>query len=208
MPPKNLSKTLQILQKYYPNAKSVLHYKTPLQALISALLAPQTTDRKVNELTPGLFKKYPTARAYAQASLKALEKDISSVNFFRNKAKSIQKCAQALVQFHGGKVPREHETLVKLPGIGRKTAHMILANAYGIPGMIVDTHVLRVSKRLGLTHKVKPDEVEEDLAKIIPKQKQALFSYQLVDHGRALCMARKPLCDKCPLEIVCPKVGL
>ena len=208
MKPGNIDKILKGLQKEYPKAKSALHYKTPLQALISALLAPQTTDTKVNEVTPKLFKKYPRAADYAKAPLKTLERDISSVNFFRNKAKSIQKCCQALAEKFGGKVPKDPEDLVKLPGIGRKTANMILANAYGTPGIIVDTHVLRLSKRLGLSKKDKADAVAEDLAALIPKKKWALVSYQLVDHGRAVCKARKPACDTCTLDSFCPKIGV
>ncbi|MDX1387226.1 MAG: endonuclease III, partial [bacterium] len=127
---------------------------------------------------------------------------------FRNKAKSIQKCCQALAEKFGGKVPKDPEDLVKLPGIGRKTANMILANAYGTPGIIVDTHVLRLSKRLGLSKKDKADAVAEDLAALIPKKKWALVSYQLVDHGRAVCKARKPACDTCNLESFCPKIGV
>lgn len=208
MKPRNLDRILKALQKDYPKAKSALNFSTPLQALISALLAPQTTDTKVNEVTPKLFKKYPRAADYAKAPLKTLEKDISSVNFYRNKAKSVQKCCQALTEQFGGKVPKDPEALVQLPGIGRKTANMILANAYGVPGIIVDTHVLRLSKRLGLSKQDKAEAVAEDLATIIPKKKWTTVSYQLVDHGRAICKARKPACDACSLESFCPKIGV
>lgn len=204
----HFDKILKILAKYYPKAKSALHYSSPLEALISALLAPQCTDAKVNQVTPALFKKYKRATDYAKTPLRSLENDVSSINFYRNKAKSIQNCCRELVKKYGGKVPRELAAMVELPGIGRKTANMILANAYGRPGIIVDTHVLRVAFRLGLTKNTKPDLVEADLAKIVPRRRWISFSYQLVDHGRAICKAKGPLCSQCTLETECPKRGL
>jgi endonuclease-3 len=208
VPLAKFKKIIATLNRLYPGAQSFLNFKTPLQALVAAILAAQSTDKGVNLLTPTLFKKYPKAEDYARADLDELEKDISSVNFFRNKARSLQSCCRMLVEKYGGKVPKTMEELVELPGVGRKTANMVLANSYDIPGIIVDTHVIRVSYRLGLTRETKPDRIEQDLRKIIPQAKWTLFSHQISSHGRAICKAPTPFCSQCKLEPLCPKAGV
>lgn len=172
------------------------------------MLAAQCTDARVNIVTATLFKKYSRAEDYVRVPLRELEKDISSINFFRNKARSLQSCCRVLVEEHGGKVPKTMEKMTALPGVGRKTANMVLGNGYGIPGIIVDTHVIRVSFRLGLTRETKPEKIEADLQKIVPKARWTLFSHQVTDHGREICRARKPMCSVCKLEKLCPKRGV
>jgi endonuclease-3 len=194
---------LALLDQHYPDAHCTLNYRTPLELLVATMLSAQCTDERVNQVTPNLFRKYPDARAYAEVSLEELETDIRSTGFYRNKAKHIQSCCQQLRSKFGGQVPADLETLVKLPGIGRKTANVVLGNAYQVPGIVVDTHVGRVSQRLGLTACDDPVKIEQDLMGLVPQERWVQFSHQLILHGRTLCLARKPRCETCPLSPHC-----
>ncbi len=194
---------LSILDQLYPDARCSLNFQTPLELLVATVLSAQCTDERVNQVTPDLFKKYPTAQAYAGAALEELENDIRSTGFFRNKAKNIQAACRILAERFGGGIPVDLEVLVQLPGIGRKTANVILGNAYGIQGIVVDTHVGRVAQRLGLSANKDPDKIEQDLMAIIPRERWIKFSHQLIQHGRSLCQARKPKTDVCPLRPHC-----
>lgn len=196
-------KILEILDKEYPNPKPALEFKNPLELLMAAILSAQCTDVRVNIITRSLFKKYQNAGDYANVDLSTFEEEIKSVGFFRNKAKSIIGCCKNIVERYGGKVPNDLEELTSLPGVGRKTANVVLGNAFGIPGITVDTHVSRVSQRLGLTKAANPEKIEEELNKIIPRDKWVAFSLQLIYHGRYFCKARKPLCEKCVLSEYC-----
>jgi endonuclease-3 len=183
---------LRSLDELYPTAKCSLDFRNPLELLVATVLSAQCTDERVNQVTPKLFSKYPTARAYAQAPLEELENDIRSTGFYHNKAKSIKAACQILDDRFGGDIPADLDALVQLPGIGRKTANVILGNAYQIPGIVVDTHVGRVAQRLGLTAQKDPEKIEQDLMALIPKERWIIFSHQLIQHGRQLCQARKP----------------
>lgn len=198
-----ITKITGILRRTYPDVKTALRHKNPVQLLVATILSAQCTDERVNRVTPTLFKKLPTAKDFAEVSLSDLEGMIRSTGFYRNKAKSIKACCVALVERHGGKVPDNIEDLVKLPGIGRKTANVILGSAFGIPGIVVDTHVKRVSQRIGFTKKSDPVRIEFDLMALIPKKDWIAFSHQMIWHGRALCQARKPKCPECPLLDLC-----
>jgi endonuclease-3 len=198
-----ITKIRGILRRTYPDVKTALRHKNPVQLLVATILSAQCTDEQVNRVTPTLFKKLPTAKDFAEVSLSDLEGMIRSTGFYRNKAKSIKACCVALVERHGGKVPDNIEDLVKLPGIGRKTANVILGSAFGIPGIVVDTHVKRVSQRIGLTRESDPVKIEFDLMALIPKKDWIAFSHQMIWHGRALCQARKPKCPECPLLDLC-----
>jgi len=201
-------KIIQVLRKTYPDNECALHHKNPLQLLISTILSAQCTDKRVNMVTPGLFKKYPTAKAFAQAPIKDIEQAIRSTGFYKNKAKSIQNCCKLLMIKYGGEVPQTLEELVKLPGIGRKTANVVLGVAYGIPGIVVDTHVKRLTYRMGLTRQTDPEKIEFEMMKIIPRKDWKDFGLLLIAHGRAICDARKPKCGVCSLKQHCPKIGL
>jgi endonuclease III len=194
---------LRLLDELYPDARCSLDFRNPLELLVATVLSAQCTDERVNQVTPDLFKRYPTARAYAQAPLEELENAIRSTGFYRNKAKSIKAACEILNQRFGGEIPADLEALVQLPGIGRKTANVILGNAYQIPGIVVDTHVGRVAQRLGLTAQKDPDKIERDLMALVPKERWIIFSHQLIQHGRQLCQARKPKCEVCPLRPCC-----
>jgi endonuclease-3 len=187
----------------HPQAQCELNHTSPLELLVATILSAQCTDKRVNQVTPYLFKKYPTAKAYTESAPGELEEGIKSTGFFRNKAKMIRECARELVTRFGGKVPNRLEDLVTLPGIGRKTANVILGTAFGVPGIVVDTHVLRVSERLGLTKNSDPVKVEFDLMEIVPEKDWIDFSHLLVFHGRYVCNARKPLCERCNLIVYC-----
>jgi endonuclease-3 len=197
---------LPILKRTYPAAKCSLDYENPLQLLVATILSAQCTDERVNIVTKTLFKKYNSAKDYAEVSQEALEKDIQSTGFYRNKAKSIRAMAQVLVERHGGKVPETMDELIELAGVGRKTANVVLGNAFGKNvGVTVDTHVTRVSNRLDLTdHLVDAEKIEQDLIRIVPQEDWALWSHLLIHHGRAICQARKPRCEECPLLPHCP----
>jgi endonuclease III len=202
---KRLSAILPLLKKMYPQAKCSLDYKSPFQLIIATILSAQCTDERVNKVTPALFRKYPSAKALAGADQSELEKDIQSTGFFRNKSKSLRGMAAAIVEKHQGQVPQTMEELTHLPGVGRKTANVVLGNAYAIAeGVVVDTHVARVSARLGLTKHTDPVKIEQDLMQIVPREEWTLFSHLLIHHGREICIARRPKCSICPLLPHCP----
>jgi endonuclease III len=199
---------VRLLKKQYPDAKCALNYENPLQLLIATVLSAQCTDVRVNMVTPALFERYPSAEAFAEADPRELETAIQSTGFFRNKARNIRACCQQIVAEHGGQVPGTMEQLVKLPGIGRKTANVILGNAFDVPGITVDTHVSRVSYRLGLTKHTNAEKIERDLMEVIPKKEWTIFSHRMIYHGRQICHARKPKCVVCVLNTICPKIGV
>lgn len=197
------------LKREFPSADCALTHRNPLELLVATILSAQCTDQRVNLVTPGLFARWPDAAALARAPIAQLEAAIQSTGFFRNKAKSIQGCSRALVEQHDGQVPRDLETLVKMPGVGRKTANVVLGTAYGIPsGVVVDTHVGRLSRRLGLTQHSDPVKVEQDLMALLPKTEWIGFSHRLIHHGRKTCAARRPKCDLCTLAKLCPRIGV
>lgn len=205
----NIDEQLSILKKTYPGAKYYLNWKTPLQLLVAAILSAQVRDEIVNALTPKLFAKYKTAKDFAEANLQTLTREISSVTFSENKAKFIKNACKILVEKHKGKVPDTAEELTELPGIGRKTANTILINAFGkVEGIPVDTHVIRVSYRLGWTKSKNPEIIEKDMMKILPKRTWGKIAYMIKAHGKAVCKAPVPFCSKCPLNDVCPKQGV
>ena len=200
-----VKETVSRLKSEYPGAATALDWENPLQLLIATILSAQTTDVNVNAVTPGLFAKYPTASDLADADPEELQEDIRPTGFFRNKAKSLQGMARALVEDHGGEVPRTMEGLVALPGVGRKTANVVLGNAFGIDeGIVVDTHVRRLSNRLGFTTQNDPEKIERDLMDVVPKGDWTVFSHLLILHGRAVCKSRKPACEDCALNDLCP----
>lgn len=193
------------LAKQYPDAKCALHHKNALELLVATILSAQCTDERVNEVTKDLFKKYRTAKDYAQAQLTELEKDIHSTGFYRNKAKSIKGSCQVLVEKHNGEVPKTMEEMLELPGVARKTANVVLGTAYGIPtGIVVDTHVARIARRLKLSEHKDPNKIEQDLMKLIPQKEWIDFGHRLIWHGRKICKARNPRCDACILVNQCP----
>jgi len=197
--------TIERLKSEYPGAKTALDWKNPLELLVATILSAQTTDVRVNAVTPTLFAKYPTAADYAAADPTELEEDIRPTGFFRNKAKSLRGMARALVNDHGGEVPRTMEDLVALPGVGRKTANVVLGNAFSIDeGVVVDTHVRRLSNRLGFTTHNDPEKIERDLMQTVPKRDWTVFSHLLILHGRSVCKARKPACSDCVVNDLCP----
>jgi endonuclease-3 len=199
---------VRLLAQLYPDARCALHHENPLQLLIATILSAQCTDARVNLVTPGLFARYPNAKAFASADARELETAIQSTGFFRNKARNIQECCRQLVDQYAGRVPATMEQLIELPGIGRKTANVILGSAYDIPGITVDTHVGRLSRRMGLTTETDPEKVERDLMRLIPKKEWTMFSHHMIFHGRQVCHARKPNCLGCALNKVCPQVGV
>jgi endonuclease III len=197
------------LREEYPEAECALRHRNAFQLLIATILSAQCTDERVNMVTPELFRRWPTAKALADAPLEELQAVIQPTGFFRAKAKSIKGCCQGLVERHGGKVPKTLDELVQLPGVGRKTANVVLGTAYDIPsGVVVDTHVSRLSFRLGLTKLTDAVKIEQDLMKLLPEDEWIMFSHRLIHHGRRICKARKPLCGECVLNVLCPKVGV
>ena len=199
-----VKKILKILDITYPVVVTQLKHKNPFQLLVATILSAQCTDKQVNSVTGALFRRFPNPRAMAGARITELEKLIHSTGFYKNKAKNIQACARDLEDRFGGKVPDSLEQLVTLPGVGRKTANVVLGAAFGIPGMVVDTHVARLSGRLGFTDQKDPVKIEFDLMALIPKKRWNDLSLQLIYHGRAICMARRPNCPECPLLSLCP----
>jgi endonuclease-3 len=197
------SKIRKILKATYPDVKIQLNYNNPFELLVATILSAQCTDNQVNKVTKKLFTQLRTPLDFTNASLSIIERHIHSTGFYHNKAKNIKNCAKELVAKHNGRVPRTLEALVRLPGVGRKTANVVLGAAFGIPGIVVDTHVARLSQRLALTSNKDPVKIEFDLMKIIPKNAWCDFSLQLIFHGRAVCKARKPDCLNCPLENLC-----
>lgn len=193
----------------YPDAHCALDFSSPLELLVATILSAQCTDVRVNIVTKTLFPKYPTAADYAQAPLAELEKDIQSTGFFRNKAKNIKSCCQELCDKHEGQVPQQLDQLVELPGVGRKTANVVLGTAFGIAsGVVVDTHVTRLSLRLGLTDQTDAVKIEKDLMEELPAKEWVAFSHRMIWHGRKICQARKPKCPECSLARWCPQVGV
>lgn len=199
----------QRLKDAYPDARVELDFTNPFELLIATILAAQSTDVRVNIVTKSLFRKYPDPAAFANASQVEMETDVKQTGFFRNKAKAVINCSKAIVERHGGEVPRTMEELVELPGVGRKTANVVLGNAMGIEaGVIVDTHVTRLSGRLGFTKRADPVEIEQDLIKIVPRGEWTKFANRLILHGRRVCIARKPDCPNCVLNDICPSAEL
>ncbi len=196
---------IQKLRAYYPDAKCALEHRNALQLLVATILSAQCTDVRVNIVTKDLFKRYKTAKDYANADPRELEELIRPTGFYRNKTKAIISMAQALLERHGGRVPRTLDDLVKLPGVGRKTANVVLGTAFGInEGIVVDTHVSRIANRLKLTKHSDPVKIEQDLMELVPRKEWALFSHLLIFHGRQICTARKPKCEICPINTLCP----
>lgn len=198
-------KIIELLENEYSDAKIALHYTNPLQLLIATILSAQATDEQINKITPSLFQKYRTAEDFADADIKELEQYIKSSGFYHNKAKNIKNCCKMLVEKHKGKVPKTMADLVELPGVARKTANIVLQNAYGvIDGIAVDTHVRRLSQRLGLSKNEDPEKIERDLMRLVPREKWARITDLLIFLGRQVCTARKPNCQGCVLNRICP----
>jgi endonuclease-3 len=196
---------LKLLEKEHPDAKIALHYSNPLELLVATILSAQCTDKTVNEVTNALFEKYRTAQDYARANIKALEREIRSTGFYHNKAKNLKKTAQILMKTFNGQVPKTMDELLTLPGVARKTANIVLSNAYSvIEGIAVDTHVRRLARRLGLTENDNPNKIEQDLMKLVPREQWPKFTDLLIFHGRRSCTAKKPLCEKCVVNKLCP----
>ena len=204
--PKNRAlRIIALLEKEHPDAKIALHFTNPLELLVATMLSAQCTDERVNMVTKELFKKYTKAEDYANADLKTLEQDIKSTGFYRNKAKNLKKCCQLLVEKYNSQVPRTMAELLELPGVARKTANIVLSNAYGIvEGVAVDTHVRRLAQRLGLSESDDPAKIEADLMNIVPREKWMRITDLLIFHGRRVCVAKKPKCDACVLNKICP----
>lgn len=203
--PERILPIISALEEQYPEARCALEHRSPLELLVATILSAQCTDVRVNIVTQDLFPKYHTAEDYANADPKVFEQEIRSTGFFRNKTKSILGMAQGLVERHGGKVPSTMEELTALPGVGRKTANVVLGNAFGIDeGVVVDTHVKRISNRLALTTNSDPEKIEQDLMQLVPRSKWTLFAHLLIHHGRQICPARAPKCEICPIRDLCP----
>jgi endonuclease-3 len=203
------NKIIKGLRAAYPDAHCELNHSNPLELLVATILSAQCTDKRVNLVTPGLFQKYPSAGHYVKAPAAELENAIKSTGFFRNKTKSIQAACQALVERHGGEVPRSMDELRALGGVGRKTANVVLGNAFGLNcGIVVDTHVARLSSRLGLTAEKDPEKIEQALMPLVPQPTWTLFSHLLIWHGRRRCFARNPDCPGCEIKNLCPRIGV
>jgi len=198
-----VKKIIEILEKKYPDAKTALHYETPFELLVATILSAQCTDKRVNMVTKELFKNYRTPKDFAEIEIEKLEELIRPTGFFRNKAKNIKKLSIELIEKYEGEVPLEMDKMVRLPGIGRKTANVVLTNVKKEPGIVVDTHVKRISNRLGLTKEQDPVKIEFDLQKKIPKDKWIVFSHVIIFHGRNTCKARKPKCESCEIKEYC-----
>jgi len=204
-PTKRAAKIIELLEKQFPNAKTALNYSNPLEILVATMLSAQTTDERVNIVTQNLFKKYHTPEDYANVDIKELEQDIRSTGFYHNKARNLKKCCQLLIEKYNSQVPKTMAEMLELPGVARKTANIVLYYAYGIiSGVAVDTHVHRVSHRLGLTEHEDPAKIEMDLMQITPREKWMKLTDLLIFHGRQVCIARKPKCETCVLNKICP----
>lgn len=198
-------KIISTLKRKYPNARIILNYSNPWELLVATVLSAQTTDVKVNEVTRSLFQKYRSIEDFAQVPLKELEKDIQTIGLYLNKAKFLKASAQTILEKHQGQVPKTMSELTELPGVARKTANIVLGNAYGVvEGIAVDTHVKRLAQRLGLSKNKSPEKIERDLMELFPKNDWFKLTYLLIDHGRAVCKAQRPRCDKCVLNEICP----
>ncbi len=198
-----IEEIIKRLEPLYPNAGLELKFKDPFQLLVGAILAAQESDKKINSLGDKIFEKYKSPKDIAQTPLEELEEDLKSVNFYRRKAKLLKSCCSALVSEFGGEVPKSVDEMTKLPGVGRKTANMVLGGSYNLPAIIVDRHFLRVSQRLGLTDKKDPDKVEMDLLEVVPENMRTKLSMLLINHGKNVCTARNPKCEECPLKDLC-----
>jgi endonuclease-3 len=200
---------VELLAELYPGAECELDYRSPWELLVATVLSAQCTDQRVNQVTPGLFERWPDPEALAKARLEEIEEVIRPTGFFRNKASSLLESARALVADHGGAVPRHMDDLVQLPGVGRKTAKVVLGEAFGIPaGVTVDTHVRRLANRIGLTKQRDPEKIAGELERLMPSEEWIAFSMRMILHGRRVCTARRPRCEECTLEPVCRKVGV
>jgi endonuclease-3 len=197
-------KIIDALEREYPDAACHLHFRNPFQLLISTILAAQSTDAGVNKVMDELYKKYKSPADFANAKPEVLEKELSSINFYRNKTKSVLNCSKSLVEKFGGEVPKTMDELTSLAGVGRKTANVVLGNCFGVPAIMTDTHLNRVSQRLGLVDTDVPDKIEAELKAIIPEAKQTKFSHIIGEHGRKICKSKKPLCDECVVNKLCP----
>ena len=200
---------IKILNKTYPKSRTSLHYKTPLQLLIATILAAQCTDKRVNKITSSLFAKYKSSSDFARAQQKVLEEEIRSAGLYKNKAKNIIAASKKMLEEFKGKVPDTMEMLITLPGVARKTANIVLSSIFKkAEGIAVDTHVMRLSVRLGLSREKNPDKIEQDLMKVVPRKYWLDFNYLLVNHGRKICMARKPACPECAIKLLCPSPAI
>lgn len=206
--PAHARKTLAILNQTYPEAHCALKFRNPWELLVATILSAQCTDVRVNQVTEDLFSQYPGPGEMAQASQDDLENAIRSTGFFRNKAKNLQACSRIVCKVHRGRVPQSLEDLTALPGVGRKTANVVLGNAFGKAGMVVDTHVKRISRRLGWTNQTDPEKIETDLCGLLPQKSWTQAGHILIAHGRALCKAPTPLCSQCPVQARCPRNGV
>lgn len=196
------------LKKQYPDSRCSLIFQQPHELLISTILSAQCTDKRVNQVTPGLFRKYPTPRAFADADIDELKNDIRSTGFYNNKAKAIKASLSDIVEKYDGNIPNSLDKLIKLNGVGRKTANVVLGDAFGTPGMVVDTHVKRISNLLGLTKNTDPVKIEQDLMRLFPSEQWTLLGHLMIDHGRAICIARRPKCGQCILNDICPSANI
>lgn len=206
---KRVRRILRVLARQYADAECALTHRNPFELTVATILSAQCTDQRVNAVTPKLFRKYPTPESLARAEQEDVERLIHSLGFFRAKATSLRGMAKAIVEIHGGKLPTTLKELTALPGVGRKTANVVLGTAFGIPsGIVVDTHVRRISRLLGLTINTSPEKIESDLQKLMPEREWIAFSHRLIHHGRRVCIARRPQCAECPLLSLCPRTGL
>ena len=201
---KRVLQIIRRLKKTYPDARCALDFSTPWELLVATILSAQCTDKRVNLVTPNLFRRFPRLEDYSEARLSDIENEIRSAGFYKNKAKSIQGAARAILERFDGKIPARLEDLVTLPGVGRKTANVLLGNAFGIPGLTVDTHMIRLNNRLGLTRFEDPVKIEFDLMPLVPQKDWSLYSHLIIHHGRARCGARRPDCAGCELRTFCP----
>jgi endonuclease-3 len=206
---RHLPRLLEVLDETWSQARVELDHESAYELLVATILSAQSTDKRINQVTPALFARYPNARALAGADLAELEDEVRSTGFFRMKAKHLLGMARAVVERHDGEIPRAMDELVALPGVARKTANVVLGSFFGIPsGVVVDTHVTRVARRLGLTAEDDPETIERELMAIIPRERWISFAHQIIWHGRRICFARKPACDACPLAPLCPSAGI
>jgi endonuclease III len=205
---RRMAEVLKILKRAYPEATCSLDHKNDFELLIATILSAQCTDERVNKTTPALFARYPTAEAMAKANLQGIEKLIKSCGFYKNKALALKGTANEIMKKHWGKVPNTLEKLITLPGVGRKTANVVLGNIFDVPGLVVDTHVKRLTYRMGFTCQTSPEKIEQEMMTLVPKEDWVEFSHLLIYHGRAICDAKKPLCEECPVARYCPKIGV
>ena len=199
---------IAVFKKTYPDAECALTYSNAYELLVATVLSAQCTDKRVNMVTPAVFRKYPDPKALSLAKIEDVETLVRSTGFYKNKAKSLVGAAQAIIENHQGEVPAVLDELVKLPGVGRKTANVVLGNVFNIPGLVVDTHVGRLCRRLGFTRQNNPEKIEQEMMLLVPKKDWTLFSHLLISHGRSRCFARKPDCENCEAAELCPKIGV